>query len=84
MKVKEFIKKLQKLDGNRVVIMAKDAEGNNYSPLADMWAGAYRADTTWYGEVGFEKLTKRDRDIGYTELDLVDDGKPAVILTPVN
>lgn len=83
MKVKQLIKELQKLDGDSIVIMAKDAEGNGYSPLADLWAGAYRATTTWYGDVGFEKLTPALKRQGYSELDIID-GKPAVILTPTN
>lgn len=84
MKVKDLIKRLQKCDPNRVVIMAKDSEGNSYSPLADFWEGSYRAETTWYGEVGLEKLTEADRKAGYTDEDVMEDGKPALILCPTN
>ena len=84
MKVSEWIAELQKLDGDRVVIMATDAEGNGYSPLSGMWVGAYRPDTTWSGKVGFESLTDEDRLLGYTEEDVIEDGQPAVILCPAN
>lgn len=33
MKVKDLIEKLQKLNPNLLVIMARDSEGNNYGPL---------------------------------------------------
>ena len=84
MKVRELIEQLQKIDPDREVIMAGDAEGNNYSPLYSLWEGAYRADTTWSGEVGFESLTDEDREAGYSEEDVIEDGVPAVILCPVN
>ncbi len=83
MKVKELIKLLRKEDPDRIVIMAKDAEGNDYSPLSSFWTGAYKAETTWYGEVGLEILTEKDKKQGYTEEDVLD-GKKALILCPVN
>jgi len=46
MTVKELIEQLKKEDPDRLVIMAKDPEGNGYSPLSDFWSGAYRAETT--------------------------------------
>lgn len=58
-----------------------DAEGNGYSPLSDYWTGAYRAETTWRGEVGFERETELPK--GYSEEDYCD-GEPALILCPVN
>ena len=84
MTVKQLINKLQKCDPDREVVMSRDAEGNGYSPLDDFWEGAYRADSTWHGEVGLEKLTKADREAGYTDEDVMDDGVPALILCPVN
>lgn len=84
MTIKQLIEELQKCDPEREVIMSRDAEGNSYSPLAAMWQGAYRATTTWYGEVGLEQLTQDDRDAGYNDEDVMTDGVPAVILCPVN
>lgn len=83
MTVKELIEALQAQDQNRIVIVAKDAEGNGYSPLHGMWSGAYRADSTYSGDAGLESLTDDDRRQGYGEGDVVE-GEPALILTPVN
>lgn len=82
MTVSELIEELQQIeDKSRTVVMAKDAEGNGYSPLSSFWVGAYRAETTWYGDVGFESVEQLED--GYTEEDVID-GEPAVILCPVN
>jgi hypothetical protein len=41
---------LATLPSDMPVILAKDAEGNGYSPLADAAPGMYLAETTWSGE----------------------------------
>jgi hypothetical protein len=83
MTVQELIDELNKIENkDRQVIMAKDAEGNGYSPLSSFWLGAYRAETTWCGDVGFESVD--DLEEGYDEEDVIDDGEPAVILCSVN
>lgn len=84
MKVKELIESLQACDQDAIVVMAKDAEGNGYSPLSGFWRGMYLAETTWSGDVGAESLTDEDRAAGYTDEDVMTDGERAVILTPVN
>lgn len=84
MKVKELKKLLENIDENRVVIMAKDGEGNGFSPLAGLDGGSsYLADSTWSGEVGFEKLTPELIKQGYSEADVIK-GKPALVLWPIN
>ena len=83
MTVGELLDQLKGVDPNRLVVMAKDAEGNDYSPCNSLWVGAYRAETTWSGEVGFES-TDESLKQGYTEEDVISDGQPAVILCPVN
>ena len=84
MKVSDLIAKLQKLDQDRVVIMSKDGEGNDFSPLDNIETAAYCADSTWSGEVGLEKLTDKDRERGYDEEDVKENGVPAAVLWPVN
>ena len=84
MTVAELIARLQQIDGNRQVIMARDAGGNSYSPLSSLWTGAYRPETTWYGEAGLDVLTSEDRERGYTEEDVITDGQSAIFLCPVN
>jgi hypothetical protein len=81
--VLELIEKLKECDPKRIVIMSADSEGNNFSPLADMEECAYRAETTWYGESGPEKLTPELEERGFTEEDIID-GEPALCLWPVN
>jgi len=83
MKVKDLIKKLQKEDQDRIVVMSRDAEGNGFSPLDEISTCAYGAETTWYGEVGFEELTEEDIEAGYDEDDVIE-GEPALILRPIN
>jgi len=84
MKVRDLLEQLKDVDPEREIVMSKDAEGNGYSPLSSLWLGKYRAETTWYGDVGLESLTTEDKRHGYTEDDVMDDGVPAVILNPVN
>jgi hypothetical protein len=47
MTVKELIEELQKEDPSCLVVMAKDSEGNGYSPLRYYWRGAYRAESSY-------------------------------------
>ena len=84
MKVKELKKLLEKVDDNRIVILAKDGEGNDFSLLAELDDESnYEADSTWSGNVGIEKLTPEREKQGYTKED-VNHGKPALVLWPVN
>jgi hypothetical protein len=86
MKVKDLISKLQAQDPEREVILSKDGEGNEFSPLCDVSTAAYSADTTWAGSIGLEPgdLTNRLRDQGYSEDDIAVDGTPALVLWPAN
>lgn len=84
MKVKELIEQLQQTDPEREVIMQKDVEGNGYSPYCEFWEGAYKAETTWYGEAGLEELDQAARDAGYSEEDVIGDGVRAIFLRPIN
>ena len=63
--------------------MAKDSEGNSYSPLSSYWSGVYRPDTTYSGEVGYGELTPELEEAGYGEDDIIE-GEKAVILCPTN
>lgn len=87
MKVKELIEELKKVDGDRVIILQKDAEGNGYSPLAGLDSEVnYRADSTWSGDIGYQKLTPELRKQGYSDGDIIsgDGAEPALVLFPVN
>ena len=50
MKVKELIKQLRKFDPKATVVLSRDAEGNGYSPVADLEVGFYTAETSWCGD----------------------------------
>lgn len=84
--VRELIKELESIENKeRIVIMQRDAEGNGYSPLYSIDdTSAYKATTTWFGEVGFEKLTEELKKAGYNEEDIMTDGQPCLVLCPVN
>ncbi len=50
MTIKELIEQLKTFDQNLKVIMSKDGEGNNYSPLDDIGIGVYTPECTWSGD----------------------------------
>ena len=71
MKVKKLKEYLEKFKDTDIVVLSKDGEGNSYSPLADLGAAHYAADTSWSGEI-------------YTGEDLGKRKLNAVVLWPVN
>ncbi len=83
MTVKELISELKKVDGDRIVIMSSDVEGNSHSPLSEIWEGVYSPNTKWSGDVGFSKLTPELKTLGYSEDDIIE-GEKALILSPIN
>lgn len=53
-RVRDLIEKLKECDSNAMVVLASDAEGNNYSPLSHNDSGKYipyKKDRWWRGEV---------------------------------
>lgn len=75
MNVKQLRDLLAGQRDDALVVLAKDEEGNSYSPLADVSDNLYRAETTWSGEV---------LDPGDDVELCLDDSVPAVVLWPVN
>lgn len=49
--VKDLILELMDYDMDRIVILSKDAEGNSFSPMADISDENYKADSTYSGEL---------------------------------
>lgn len=87
MTVAELVQVLSHFDPTDLLVMAKDAEGNDFSPLMLVEDGMYRAHSTWSGEIGLRVLTDDEREQGFTEDDIGDseDGYvPCVILWPTN
>lgn len=91
MTVGELLDALADQPRDRLVIMSKDAEGNGFSPLADVSESMYLPDSTWSGETypTDEFLDARLSDPDESEGWLEDDRAPAdavrvVELGPVN
>lgn len=87
MTVKELIEQLQKMPQDSIVIIQKDGEGNDYSPLDGAYdENVYIADSTWSGMV-YNNDEQPDEDADeeedYLEYDPAD-AVPCVVLTPVN
>lgn len=87
MKTSELISMLQKSleeDGDRhVILFAIDNESNSYSPLADYWTGSYVKKTEWSGDAYLDKLTEIDKELGYTQEDVRENGELAIFLSPM-
>lgn len=83
MKVKELLKRLEFMDGEREVVLARDPDGNGFHALDDLGTAAWIEEDG--GRIGFEsldELTEQDaQQNGYDE-DVLEDGEPAVILWP--
>jgi hypothetical protein len=87
MKVKDLITLLQSCNGDDLVILAKDAEGNGFSPARQTTNDMYLAESTWSGEVRMRELTPEMEKQGYSEEDvgLPEDGfVNCVVLWPIN
>lgn len=86
MKVKELIKTLQELDGETLVVLSSDGEGNTYSPADSVYQGHYVAESTWGGQLVEIELTPELEEDGYDEDDIYDgpDAEPCVVIWPVN
>ncbi len=50
MKVRELIELLEEEDPEAEVVLSRDSEGNDYSPVAEVDDGVYEAETTWNGQ----------------------------------
>lgn len=50
MTLRELLQQTTEADLDKEIIIQKDAEGNNYSPLADFGLAGYEAYNTWSGE----------------------------------
>lgn len=80
---------LADLPDDMPVVLAKDAEGNGYSPLSDADEAMYLADSTWSGEVYLTDKQLQDKVArgvgGWGPEDAAPDGAVrALVLGPVN
>lgn len=82
MKVSELIKMLADMPVDAEVILQKDSEGNGFRKAWGVEAGVF--ENLGYGEVefGYSELTFGLIKQGFTDDDLLIDGKPAVVIYP--
>lgn len=76
MTVAELIERLQQLDPALPVILAKDGEGNGFSPACEVAVDMYVAETTWSGymvDQGADEDTEED-----------DEANPVAVIWPTN
>lgn len=84
MTVNELKMLLAGVDGDRMIVLSRDSEGNRFSPLADIDDNSvYVPITEVDGEVGIEKLDEDLERLGYTSEDVIS-GLPALVLWPKN
>ena len=67
---------------DRKIIMARDAEGNGYSPLAGIEEGMYSATSTWSGEIYGTPEDVAAEPGEWTPAP--DDAERVIVLGPVN
>lgn len=78
MTVEELIRELNTLPADAFIVMAKDGEGNTFSPLSAVSDGAvYEPESTWSGEIYHLDEVKEDE---YFSKQAV----LAIVLWPVN
>lgn len=80
---------LQKQPPEQLVVLAKDAEGNGFSPLVDMEVAPYEAETTYSGSTYLTREEVQNRidngESGWSEDDFPPDGLDEVtVLWPTN
>jgi hypothetical protein len=84
MLVKQAIELLQSCDPDAVVIMAKDPEGNGYSPLSGVYGGElYFPETTWSGQC-VSASDPEEIEEAREFYNITGDGEPAVCLVSIN
>ena len=79
MKVKQLKEILVDLPDEMEVVLSKDGEGNNFSPLAECEEGLYDPDSTWSGS--FYSLDILGDD-DYSQPG--NEAKAAIVLWPTN
>lgn len=86
MKVKDLIELLQLQDPEDIVVLSKDAEGNDFSPLEECSISRkYIPETTWSGAICFRTAEEALRTEEIEDLeDFPEEGINCIVLWPVN
>jgi len=78
MKVSELIELLKELDGDQVVVLAGNEEGNDYHELNYVAFDAMFDD----GEIGLRELEEESIKAGFCAEDVMTRGEKAIVLYP--
>ncbi len=81
MKVKELMNILKNLDPELDILLSEDPEGNGYMPLSGYCDNMYYTND-YNCQIGYNKLTPELAKQGYIEEDILENGKPCLILWP--
>lgn len=85
MTVKELITILKYIEGDTEIIIQKDSEGNEYSPLSGADSNAvYVPDSTYSGHVYNLAWSAEDANISEDEWKQLKTNKKSLILYPIN
>ena len=85
MTVKELKEAIALLPDDMIVIIQKDSEGNDYSPLREADTDCvYIAETTWYGQVYPINWSAEDADMEDEEWEEIKSKPRVLVLAPVN
>jgi hypothetical protein len=84
MKVSRLKELLAQCDDNDDIIMFADSEGNSFHPLSEegVSIGVYAWDGEYYAEIGLRELTSELEQSGYSEDDVMEKGRPCIVLWP--
>jgi len=76
--VNELITELQELDGDLLVVVSQDEEGNGFNELVDIGVNNRYKDR----QVGLDHLTPELEKQRFCEEDVMEDGVPCIVLWP--
>lgn len=78
------LRALENLPDSTLVVLAKDAEGNRFSPLCEAESGMYLAETTYSGEHYLTEEQRQAEDEPDEYSQAPDEAVHAVLLWPIN
>lgn len=81
MKIKDLKVFLDRYDPELEVIVSGDGEGNSYDILRSIDTGRFE-DEYYSIRIGLEKLTPELEEQGFSDDDVLTNGKPCIILYP--
>ena len=85
MKVSELKQLLENYPDDTEIIMSKDSEGNNYSPLSQVAGAIYIPETTWFGDIYSPEWSAEDACMDEAEREeFKKNAKISLVLWPVN